>query len=161
MRWIPTFTSVCLLVTPLCAQELKNCDNLPLATQPQCLQDNIAALSRQLGDLAKQQGSDVADKARIDLAIQTLAGQIASISARIDDLRAKLKVVTIGFCSGEYTPADCGGTRYDPRDNTLDVMGDKECHRYLSNFSKVIVKIREQGGGCCGYGWYSVTCTGY
>jgi hypothetical protein len=90
-----------------------------------------------------------------------MAEQLKALSARIDDLRNNLQVVTINYCTGEYTPNDCGGPRYDPRDWNADKIAQRECGARFTKFTYALVTNRSHSGGCCGYGYYTLTCTGY
>src|SRR5262245_40521995 len=120
MRGIISVIAAHLMMVSADAQELKNCDSQPIAALPQCLQDNVAILSKRLLELTNRQGAGDVDKEEMNRELKALAAQLHKLNERIEELRRNIRSVSVTFCTGEYTPADCGGPRYDPRDWTVD-----------------------------------------
>lgn len=161
MKVIVLLLATWVLTVSASAKELTNCDGQPLAVLSQCLQDNISILTERLAQLANRQVTGDADKETTQKEIQSLAAVLSGLTAKVDDLRKNLKTVTINYCTGEYTPANCGGPRYDPRDWNAARIAQAECSKHMKSFNPTTVTNRSEGGGCCGYGWYTLTCTGY
>lgn len=161
MKTIVLLLATWVLTVSASAKELKNCDGQPLAVLAQCLQDNISILTERLAELVNRQATGETDRETTQKEIQSLAALLGGLTAKVDDLRKNLKTVTINYCTGEYTPANCGGPRFDPRDYSEARIAQELCSKHMKNFNPITVTNRSQSGGCCGYGWYTLTCTGY
>ena len=87
---------------------------------------------------------------QITAASDALKGEIGQ------NLMDRLKVSVYQFCTGEYDGPCPPIPRYDPRGLDNNKVAEGFCGKGVKFF---INQYRSQSGGCCGYGWYTVTCT--
>ena len=126
-----------------------------LNTQAAAIKAELAGIEPKISAATSKSITAVADAGQT--AIQRITRASNALKGDIEqNLIGRLRVSVYQFCTGEYDGPCLPIPRYDPRGLDNNKVAEGFCGKGVKFF---INQYRTQGGNCCGYAWYTVTCT--
>lgn len=126
-----------------------------LKTKARDIEEDLLKIEPKITAATSKSITTVADAGQT--AVQQITAASNALKGDIEqNIMGRLRVSVYQFCTGEYDGPCPPIPRYDPRVHDNDKIAEGLCGKGVRFF---INRYRTQDGHCCGYNWYTVTCT--